>query len=63
MSDRTTPIAIIGLGGRFPGEATDPSKLWDLCFQGDDAWTEVPSSRFNHKAFYHPDVSRNGAVS
>ncbi len=57
------PIAIVGIGGRFPGEATSPSKLWDLCSAGEDAWTETPLSKFNHEAFYHPDQSRNGAVS
>ena len=62
MADLVQPVAIVGLGGRFPGKATDPLKLWEMCSDGEDAWSEVPSSRFNHKAFYHPDQSRNGAV-
>ncbi|KAL1888583.1 Type I Iterative PKS [Sporothrix stenoceras] len=61
--DSVPPVAIIGLGGRFPGEATDPLKLYDMCAAGADAWTEVPSSRFNHKSFYHPDQARNGATN
>ena len=28
------PIAIVGLACRFPGDATSPSKLWDLLKEG-----------------------------
>ncbi|EPE10816.1 polyketide synthase [Ophiostoma piceae UAMH 11346] len=63
MADPVQPVAIVGLGGRFPGKATDPLKLWEMCSDGEDAWSEVPSTRFNHKAFYHPDQSRNGATN
>ncbi len=63
MEDPVPPIAIVGLAGRFPGDAANPSKLFELCAAGKDAWSEVPLSKFNHEAFYHPDQSRNGAVS
>jgi len=61
--DATPPIAIVGMAGRFPGEATDPDKLWKLCAQGRDAWSPIPSTRFNAEAFYHPEGGRNGFVS
>ncbi|KAL8900473.1 MAG: hypothetical protein Q9207_005688, partial [Kuettlingeria erythrocarpa] len=48
------PIAIVGLSCRYAGEATSPEKLWQLCLDGKGAWSEVPSNRFNQKAFYHP---------
>ena len=32
--DATMPIAIIGMAGRFPGEATDPEKLWNMIVNG-----------------------------
>ena len=57
------PIAIVGMSCRFPGDATTPSRLWDMLAQGKDAWSEIPPSRFNLKAFYHPDGSRNGATN
>ena len=57
------PIAIVGVAGRFPGEAHNPEKLWDMMVEGRDAWTPIPSTRFNHEAFYHPDPGRNGSVS
>jgi acyl transferase domain-containing protein len=56
------PMAIVGMAGRFPGDAQNPDKLWDMMMEGRDAWTPIPSTRFNHEAFYHPDPSRNGTV-
>ncbi len=32
--DATVPIAIIGMAGRFPGEAADPEKLWNMIVNG-----------------------------
>jgi acyl transferase domain-containing protein len=61
--DETRPIAVIGLSGRFPGQATNPEKLWEMCAAGKDAWSPLPCNRFNSEAFYHPDGGRNGSVS
>ena len=57
------PIAIVGMGCRFPREATSPEKLWQLCADARSAWSEVPPERWNQDAFYHPDGGRIGAVS
>lgn len=32
------PVAIVGLACRFPGEATSPSKFWDLLKNGKGEW-------------------------
>ncbi|KAH8651356.1 reducing type I polyketide synthase [Xylariales sp. PMI_506] len=48
------PIAIIGMSCRFPGEATSPEGLWQMCAEGRSAWSEIPQDRFNKDAFYHP---------
>jgi acyl transferase domain-containing protein len=63
FGDATMPIAVIGMGCRYPGGATDPEKLWKMCAEQRDAWSPVPKERFNQDAFYHPDPSRNGTVS
>jgi hypothetical protein len=39
------PIAIVGMGCRFPGQSHDPSSYWRLLEQGIDAVTEIPSTR------------------
>ncbi|KAI3400337.1 hypothetical protein diail_3354 [Diaporthe ilicicola] len=61
--DASMPIAIIGIGGRFPGDATDPEKLWDMVSRGRHAMTEVPKDRFNIDAFYHPYAERQGTMN
>lgn len=53
------PIAIIGIGCRFPG-ADDPESFWRLLCEGKDMISEVPADRWPKEAFYHPDPSVPG---
>ncbi|KAI9035669.1 ketoacyl-synt-domain-containing protein [Aspergillus affinis] len=55
------PIAIVGMACRLPGDATNTSKLWDLLSEGRNTWSHLPESRFQEKAFFHPDSKKNGA--
>jgi acyl transferase domain-containing protein len=48
----TEPIAIIGMGLRFPGGASSPESFWQLLFNGVDAITEVPADRWSLDEFY-----------
>lgn len=48
-------LAIVGIGCRLPGDATNPDKLWDLLANGKSAWSKVPADRWNEEAFLHPD--------
>ena len=57
------PIAVIGMGCRFPGDVSDPERLWDLCFNGRTAWSKVPKDRFHQESFFHPNPDRNNCVS
>lgn len=43
------PIAVIGIGCRFPGGADDPDSFWRLLAEGVDAVTEVPVERIDHR--------------
>lgn len=64
MADQAPiPIAIIGVGCRFPGGANDTEKLWSLLAEGRSAWTDVPKDRFNWEAFYHPNADVNGTLN
>ena len=56
------PIAIVGIACRFPGDATSPSKLWDLCAEGRDGWSAIPQDRFDVKSLYDADEEKVGRV-
>lgn len=54
------PIAIIGIGCRFPGGANNPESFWKLLEKGTDATQDVPKDRWDIQAFYDPDKSIPG---
>ncbi|KKK24446.1 hypothetical protein ARAM_006066 [Aspergillus rambellii] len=55
------PIAIIGSGCRFPGNASSPSKLWDLLREPKDCLSEIPRDRFNWEGYHYGDGPRHGS--
>jgi acyl transferase domain-containing protein/acyl carrier protein len=57
---KSEPIAIIGMGCRFPGGADNPELFWDLLCRGVDAIREVPADRWDVDAYYDPDPSTPG---
>ncbi|NEQ43494.1 MAG: acyltransferase domain-containing protein [Leptolyngbya sp. SIOISBB] len=56
------PIAIIGMGCRFPGEANSPETFWQLLEQGIDAVGEIPADRWDADAYYDPDPDAPGKM-
>ena len=56
------PIAIIGLGCRFP-KANNPEAFWQLLRDGVDAIAEVPPDRWNIDAFYSPEPATPGKMN
>ncbi len=46
LQDQKEPIAVIGLGCRFPGGGTDPERFWQSLRQGVDAVREIPKERW-----------------
>ena len=57
------PIAIIGIGCRFPGNVTNTETLWELLVEGRNTWTPAPAERYNEAAFYHPKPDNNGTTN
>jgi myxalamid-type polyketide synthase MxaE and MxaD len=56
------PIAIIGMGCRFPG-ADSPEAFWGLLRDGVDAIREVPGDRWDVDALFDPDPSAPGKIA
>ncbi len=61
-SARREPIAIVGMGCRFPGIADDPESYWRLLSTGFDAITEVPHSRWPINDYFDPDPDAPGKM-
>ncbi len=56
------PIAIIGIGCRFPG-SSGPQAFWQSIRDGVDAITEVPADRFDLSRVYDPDPTIAGKIN
>ena len=52
------PIAIVGIGCRFPDGSRNPEEFWQSLRDGVDAVREVPADRWDAAAFYDPDPAR-----
>lgn len=57
------PVAIVGIGCRFPGDVSGPSSLWELLSDPRDIAKPVPASRFSEAGFTHPDASHHGTTN
>ncbi len=58
-ADKDEPIAVIGIGCRFPG-ASNPEEFWRLLTEARDATREVPRDRWKVEEVYDPDPSAPG---
>jgi acyl transferase domain-containing protein len=58
---RHEPIAIVGLGCRFPG-ADDADSFWRMLREGRCAISDVPEARWSRPAFFDPDPAAPGKM-
>ncbi|EAR3735662.1 hypothetical protein EJO83_28480, partial [Salmonella enterica] len=57
------PIAIIGIGCRYPGGVQNTADFWQLMKKGEDVIDEVPKVRWDIDALYHPDAGVPGKIA
>ena len=57
------PVAVVGMGCRFPGDVHGPDDYWRLLLDGRDAITEVPADRWDADAYYDVDPSAPGRMN
>jgi acyl transferase domain-containing protein len=63
QKQKSEPIALVGIGCRFPGGASNPSKLWDLLANPRDVARKIPNDRFHLGRFYHKEGSHHGTTN
>ncbi len=61
--EKHAPVAVIGVGLRFPGGARTVQQFWELLRQGVDAITETPPDRWDVDAYYNPDPDVPGKTA
>src|SRR3954453_5278592 len=57
------PVAVVGIGCRFPGDIVGPDSFWDLLVEGRNAISRVPEDRWDADAFYDPDPLTPGRMT
>ena len=56
------PIAIIGIGCRFPGGVNTPEDLWKMMMDGLDGIVDIPPDRWDIGAYYDPNPEALGKM-
>ncbi|MGZ5071310.1 MAG: SDR family NAD(P)-dependent oxidoreductase [Methylobacter sp.] len=56
-----TPIAVVGIGCRFP-DADNPDEFWHLLADGHDAIKDIPASRWDADSFPQINTRRAGLL-
>ncbi|WP_053404616.1 type I polyketide synthase [Persicobacter sp. CCB-QB2] len=56
------PIAIVGIGCRFPGEVNSPKEFWEALKSGFNGITEVPEDRWSITEYYDPNPDKAGKI-
>ena len=56
------PVAIVGIGCRFPGGIRDPASFWQLLIDGMDAIGEIPSNRIDIGRYFDPNPAMPGRM-
>jgi myxalamid-type polyketide synthase MxaB len=62
QSTQDEPIAIVGMGCRFPGGAHNIEQFWELLSKGKETVTDIPSSRWSIDKYYDQEPGTPGKM-
>ena len=62
MTIAKEPIAVVGIGCRFPGEIKSTKDYWNFLVEGKDAITDVPEDRWNNAIHFDPNPNKAGKI-
>jgi phthiocerol/phenolphthiocerol synthesis type-I polyketide synthase B len=62
MNGERVPVALVGIGCRFPGGIADPAGLWRFLVEGRDAIAEIPRDRFDLEHYYDATPATPGRI-
>ena len=58
----TSPIAVVGMGCRYPGGADDPERFWEVLAEGRDTVAPIPRDRFDIDRWYSANPADPGRI-
>ena len=56
------PIAVVGMGCRYPGGVKSPDEFWELLSSGRDVLREIPNERWDVDAYFDPEMTVPGKM-
>jgi acyl transferase domain-containing protein/surfactin synthase thioesterase subunit/acyl carrier protein len=56
------PIAVVGMGCRYPGNVRTPDEFWELLHSGRDVLRDIPDDRWDVDAYYDAEVPVPGKM-
>ena len=62
QASRSEPIAVVGIGCRFPGGSDNPTAFWRTLREGVDTIGEIPRDRWDVDACYDPNPDASGKI-
>jgi len=61
ISEKTEPIAVVGMGAKFPGQKDDDiNSFWQMILDGESHVDDITDKRWRHAEFYSKDFDEPG---